>query len=187
MASVYTSDLIETQTYQLIYEFGNGPSAGAGFTDHGPIQDININVPFKVRKMVFKPLNLYVATGNGGNAQDPAQPINPNNGGDVGPGVAAIRDQPDLMFCNLYDVNKAIGYTGYYNIIPSLNGLNPSNPAASIGYFNQPVHDVTFSVRNLMNINGSYKFYLYNSASQCYYATSPFTGIITITVEYHGY
>ena len=178
MASVYTSDLIETQTYQLIYVAGQNIGQL-----NSPIQDININVPFKVRKLVFKPLCLYVATGNGGTLNA----TNPNLGGIIGPGDPIVNDQPDLMFCNLYDVNKAIGYTGFYTMVPALAGVSASEPSSAIGYFAQPVHDVTFSVRNLMNINGSYKFYLFNSKTQSYYTQSPFDGIITITVEYHGY
>lgn len=168
MASVYTSDLIETQTYQLIYVVEKKTGEA-----NGPIQDIVINVPFKVRKLVFKPLSLYVANGQG-NPGD-----GPDGNGIIGPGTIPF-DSPNLVFCNLYDVNKAIGYTGFYNVDAHQDG------DLGTGFFTQPVHDVTFSVRNLMNINGSYKFYLYNSATQCYYTSSPFSGIITITVEYHG-
>ena len=174
MTSVYTSDLIETQTYQLVYVLGNGLSV-ANRTTNGPIQDININVPFKVRKIVFKPLSIYIAESAG----NPEPLPNPDGNGLLGTGAAPY-DSPNLLFCNLYDVNKAIGYTGYYSMNPNIvDGV-------STGFYTQPVHDVTFSVRNLMNINGSYKFYLYNSATQSYYTVSPWSGIITITVEYHG-
>jgi len=168
MASVYTLDLIETQTYQLIYVLDRKTGEA-----NGPIQDININVPFKVRKLVFKPLSLYIANGEGSTEDGP------NGNGVIGAGTIPF-DSPNLVFCNLYDVNKAIGYTGFYNV----DAHQVSAPGA--GFFTQPVHDVTFSVRNLMNINGSYKFYLYNSATQCYYTESPWSGILTITVEYHG-
>jgi len=180
MASVPTSDLIETQVYQLTY------INGASNSTNGPIQDININVPFKVRKLVFKPMMLYVAAG-GGNVE-----AGPDGNGPLGAG-AYVNDVPNLIFCNLYDVNKAIGYLGFYTVVPGVvpdPPPEPPNPATAVeaytGYYSQQMHDVTFSVRNLMNINGSYKFYLYNSASKCYYDTSPFSGIVTITVEYHG-
>lgn len=172
MASVYTNDLIETQVYQLTYVAGNRSS-----DLYGPIQNIDINVPFKVRKIVFKPMCMYVATGSG------AAVNGPNGNGVIGDGDVT-NDSPDLMFCNLYDVNKAIGYTGFYNNV-AIDSAGEPGPMTPVYY--QQRHDVTFSVRNLMNINGSYKFYLYNSASKSYYSVQPWSGIITITVEYHGY
>jgi len=87
---------IETQMYSLSYIAG------------GPVmQNVNINVPFTVRKLVFKPISLIIPPG----FPSPNQAV--------------------VMFSNLYDVNRTIGYSGYFNAVSNggqefiSNGLAP--------------------------------------------------------------
>jgi hypothetical protein len=91
---------IETQMYSLSY-IANGPV----------MQNVNINVPFTVRKLVFKPVSLIIPPG----FPSPNQAV--------------------VMFSNLYDVNRTIGYSGYFNAVS-----NGGQPFTSLVNGNQVVN-----------------------------------------------
>ena len=132
-------------------------------TDNNPIRPyatITVGVPFTVKKVVFKPINCYFTTEN-------AVGTNPFN--------------PFLVYCDLISPSKAIGYSGH---ISNATG----GALGTAGQWIAVNNDITFTLRSFINAtNLPITFWLGSSLNGGNtFANCPFTGVITITVEYHS-
>ena len=144
-------DHITTHIYSLYYTAGNAPE-----------QSICIDVPFTIKKILFKPLNCYFTVENATAAPDVVSVYN-----------------PFVVYCDL--VNRPIGYSGH---IANAVGAAAGAAAQWVAVNN----DVTFTLHNHIELHGQpVKFWLgasLNAGNR--FITCPFTGVITVTVEYHS-
>ena len=116
---------------------------------------VTAGLPFTVHRIVFKPLNCYFTAENG--------------------------FYPLLVYSDLIDRTKAIGYSGHI-----AQQLPPV--AGQAGQWVAVNNDVTFTLQNPLDMqNKTINFWcgsVLNGGSV--FDTAPFTGIIVVTVEYHS-
>ena len=145
---------IETQIYLL-----NFVATTARGLINGPETLIQTTVPFDFKKVVFKPLNCYFTAEQA---------------------VGTSNYNPFLMFCDIYNATKAIGYSGH---VSNATGAG----AGAVGQWLMPSNDVTFVMPNFRSGNGLNIMFGMGAAlnSGSIFSTSPFTGVVVVTVEYH--
>jgi hypothetical protein len=138
------SRMIETQMYPLAFLLNQSPQ-----------QFVNIQVPFIVKKIVFKPISIMVL-----------------------PDQKTV-DLPTIIYSDIYDVTKPIGYAGYYN------SFTTPGVYTNVVYV-QPAHDITFTPQRPKELNSNFRFWIGDAFELQAYQVSPFTGTVMVTVEYHS-
>lgn len=145
-------DQIETHIYTLSFVAGALP-AGSPYA-----QVTNVTLPFSVKKILFKPINCYFISEVGGS-----------------------EFKPFLVFCDLIDNTRAIGYSGHVaSALPAVGGQQ--------GQWVSVNNDITFTLRNTLSMqNRVINFWLGSSLNAgATFPTVPFTGCVTVTIEYHS-
>ena len=144
-------DQIETHIYTLAFVAGAAPLGS-------PYAQVTDTLPFSVKKILFKPINCYFTSEVGGQ-----------------------EFKPFLVFCDLIDNTRPIGYSGHIaSALPAVGGQQGQWVAVN--------NDVTFTLRNTLSIQGRIiNFWLGSSLNAgATFQTVPFTGCVTVTVEYHS-
>ena len=119
----------------------------------------HVGVPFQVKKILFKPINCFFTVENV---------------------VDTVHFNPFLVYCDLLQ-NRAVGYSGHVS-----NAVNAN--ANSQGTWVSVCNDITFTLTSPLNLtNIPITFWLGSSLNGGNrFATCPFTGAVTVTVEYHS-
>lgn len=120
-----------------------------------------VGVSFQVKKILFKPVNCYFTTENA---------------------AGGYAFNPFLVYCDLLQ-HKPVGYSGHIS-----NAVGAGGVAGSAGQWIAVNNDITFTLTSPLNlINIPITFALGSSLNGGNrFATCPFTGVVTVTVEYHS-
>ena len=127
---------------------------------NAPYASADIFVPFEIKKILFKPVNCYFTAEQAANGSE---------------------FNPFLVYTDMMGGPRAIGYSGHIaNALPGVAG--------AAGQWIACQNDVTFKLISPLRMQSArINFWLgasLNSGNT--FATCPFTGVITLMVEYHG-
>jgi len=125
-----------------------------------PYASVSIYVPFEVKKILFKPVNCYFTAEQAANGSE---------------------FNPFLVHTDMMCGPRPIGYSGHIaNALPGVAG--------AAGQWIACQNDTTFKLISPLRLqNAQINFWLGASLNGGNtFATCPFTGVITLMVEYHG-